>query len=80
MKTILLLVMFLAAAPLQAACKCNCNPADRSICASSTDLDKPCGGLCPSQAPDVAPSLTACPMIELVNPVTGVKTWGADCR
>ena len=79
MKTVIALIIFLFSYPLQAACKCNCDPTDIRICASAYDLDNPCGGVCPSQGPGVVLLRTACPLIQVVNPITGIKQWRTVC-
>jgi hypothetical protein len=79
MKTVILLSIFLFSYQLQAACKCNCDRTDRSICASSYDLDHPCGGICPSQTPGITPMITACPLTQFSNPITGIKIWRTIC-
>lgn len=79
MKILLMLVLVLSPLSMQAACKCNCNPADASICASSYDIDHPCGSICPAQTPGIAAMITACPVSEVTNPLTGVNEWIRNC-
>ena len=43
------------------------------------DLDRPCGSLCPNQAAGLSPMITACPLVKMVNPVTGLSWWKVDC-
>lgn len=74
MKIFMLVILFLMAHPLQAACKCNCNPADNRICASGISLGRPCPSICTNSA-GAMPMNTACPMVEVVNPITKVKYW-----
>lgn len=61
------------------ACKCNCNPEDASICASSYDLDHPCPNLCAASPGVIAPMLTACPREQIIDPLFGIKIWRNNC-
>ena len=80
MKTIALIIMVLFSYQLQAACKCNCNRADRSMCASGYDLDHPCGSICSSPGGSVTSTMiTACPLVKATNPVTGRDYLITDC-
>lgn len=80
MKTLIILMICFFSFELQAACKCNCNPADFSICASNYDLDQPCPVICSSAAPGLAPMITACPIVKVTNPNTGVTTSVNMCN
>jgi hypothetical protein len=80
MKTVVALVLIICSNPLQAACKCNCNLTDVSICASNYDLDNPCTGVCPTQSTVTIPMRTACPLTQVFNPITGAKEWRAICE
>lgn len=80
MKTIIILILSLFAVQLQAACKCNCDPTDRRLCASQIDLDHPCPGVCASPTPGLAPMLTACPVTKTIDPITGVTIWVNMCN
>lgn len=79
MKTIIILISILFSLSLHAACKCNCDPTDRDICASYYDLDHPCRGLCPGATPGVAPMITACPIQKYVNPFSQAIVWISIC-
>lgn len=79
MKILFAFIIFFVSFSVQAACKCNCALGDMTICASDYDLDKPCRGLCAGQAPGTGPMLTACPMIQVPHPWTGIKRWVAVC-
>ncbi len=79
MKPIILLIVFLCASPIQAACKCSCEPTDNRICAGYNDLDNPCTGICPSQTAGAAPMITACPLTQVFNPIRGIKEWRTAC-
>ena len=79
MKTVIILISILFSLQLQAACKCNCDPIDGSICASNYDIDHPCGSVCPGAAPGMAPMITACPIRKIVNPFTQAYVWMSDC-
>jgi hypothetical protein len=78
-----LLTLIFCSFPLYSACKCNCNPTDRSICAGGYDLDRPCRGICAVQsaAPTtvIGPMITACPSVQVPHPLTGVKQWVTIC-
>jgi hypothetical protein len=74
MKTIMALLFMLFSFQLQAACKCNCNPASNAICASSYDLDHPCNGMCTGHV-----ARTACPVVEVFNQSKNRKEWIALC-
>ena len=86
MKIVVFLIASLCAFQLHAVCNCTCDPKDLRLCEPSYDLDHPCGVLCPSQSPAVAPGTTsiapprmACPIIWAYNPVQGVYQWRAVC-
>lgn len=81
MRTFILFSIFLLSLPTHAACKCNCKLADVSLCASSYDLNHPCGNLCPStsSSPLATPMITACPQMQVINPVTGAKILINNC-
>lgn len=79
MKTIILLITCFLSFQLQAACKCNCDPADFSICASQNDLDRPCPVLCSASSPGLAPMITACPIVKITMQNTGVTRWVNMC-
>lgn len=78
MKTIAILAILLFSyqSPVlaEAACKCNCDNTDITICASSYDNDHPCNGACPT-----APARTACPSVKLYNQFKGVYEWYTFC-
>ena len=80
MKIILLLIGILMSWQSQAAgCHCNCDFSDRNICASSYDIEHPCDGFCPSQGASFAPMRTACPPVQVLNPLTGATEWRMLC-
>ena len=80
MKTVVAFFLFLSSLALHAtACKCNCDPTDFGICASSYDIDHPCLGLCPNQTAGTIPMITACPMTQITNPYTLEKVWISLC-
>ncbi len=80
MKILLTLIALLCSFSLSASsCKCNCKLIDNTICASDYDLDKPCRGICSGQMPGAGPMITACPVIEVAHPLTGVKQWISVC-
>lgn len=71
MKKFMLLIILFIPFQLHAACKCNCNLGDLTICASSYDLDNPCPAQCPAAAPGLAPMYTATyPPTSVYNPIT----------
>jgi hypothetical protein len=75
MKIILSVVLILFSfQSYAAACKCNCGPVSRAMCASSYDLDHPCNGMCTSQA-----GRTACPVVEVFNQSKNRKEWITMC-
>ena len=80
MKIILLLIGILMSWQSQASCRCNCDFSDRNICASSYDIEQPCDGICPSQGAGFAPMRTACPPVQVLNPLTGVTEWRVLCN
>ncbi len=80
MKTITIVILSLCAFQLQAACKCNCDPTDRQLCASQIDLDHACPGVCPSATPGLTPMFTACPVTKTTDPTTGVVKWVNMCN
>ena len=79
MKKVIILISVLLSFHLHAACKCNCDPADRSICASNYDLDHPCVAICPGSTPGGPVMITACPVSKVVNPVTQSYIWISNC-
>jgi hypothetical protein len=79
MKIFLVLLSLLFSCQTFAACKCSCDPTDRSLCASNYDLDNPCGGACPAQSSVLGPIWTACPPVILFNPISGTKVWVSKC-
>lgn len=81
MKKIILLINVLFSFQLQAAaCKCNCDPTDRSICASYYDIEYPCRSVCPGATPGVTPMVTACPVRKVVvNPFSQAYVWVTEC-
>ena len=74
MKTIAIAVFFLIAYQAQAACRCNCDGMDRTICASAYDLDQPCNGACQMQT-----GRTACPTTKVYNEFKRAYEWHALC-
>ncbi|WP_045094548.1 hypothetical protein [Legionella fallonii] len=82
MKAVMILIVFLFSFQLnaQTACKCNCDPTDRRLCASLNDLEHPCQGLCGAPAPGLGPMLTACPVTKVTDRATGVTTWVSLCH
>lgn len=74
MKTVILSLICFLSFSLHAACKCNCDPADFTICANQNDLDRPCPNLCGAStgASGLAPMITACPIGKITMPNTGV--------
>ena len=79
-KTLLALMLsFFLTAILQAACICTCDPADRKLCASAYDIDNPCGNVCDNSVSGFTPARTACPQMEVVHPMTGLKVWQTVC-
>lgn len=79
MKIIFAFIALLCSFSLHSACKCNCSLPDRTICASDYDLDKPCRGICPGQVPGLGPMITACPVIQVPHPYTGIMQWVTVC-
>ncbi|CAM2761671.1 hypothetical protein [Legionella worsleiensis] len=79
MKLLILLVVCFIPFQLQAACKCNCNPASQTLCASSYDIDNPCPGMCPAATPGNAPLHTACPPVMVYNPVSQTQELKVLC-
>jgi hypothetical protein len=80
MKTFIILISILFSLQvLAAACKCNCDPADRSMCASYYDLDRPCSSICPGATPGMTPMITACPVQKRVNPMSQAIVWISNC-
>ena len=76
MKTIALVISLLFTIPVFAACKCNCDPTDFSLCASSYDLEHPCKGMCDAPA---APARTACPTVKIYNQFKDRYEWLTLC-
>jgi hypothetical protein len=79
MRKAILLIIFIFSIHLHAACKCSCDPTDFRACASSYDLDNPCGGMCPSQSPGITPMITACPLSLIPNRISGIKVPISIC-
>ena len=80
MKTVAILIFFLFSFQSQAACRCNCALDDRSLCASSYDIDHPCNSICPGQTPAIGPiGKTACPVTLVYNRDKGIYQWIALC-
>ena len=81
MKILGILIILIFSSPLQAqsACKCNCDRTKATLCASGYDLDNPCIGLCPIQAPATPMGNTACPTTLVYNPIKGVNEWLTTC-
>ncbi len=80
MKKVMLFIIVVFSLQLHAtACKCNCKLADLKICAGLYDIDHPCGSICPSQAPGIETMITACPLTQQLNPVTGATVWVSLC-
>ena len=79
MKTVIILISVLFSVQLQAACKCNCDPIDRGICASNYDIDHPCGAICPGATPGSLPMITACPVQRVVNQFSQY-IWISNCN
>ena len=63
----------------QSACKCNCLPEERKLCASGYDIEHPCGTVC-AKAP-VAPPMgnLACPTSRYYNQQKGIYQWVVIC-
>jgi hypothetical protein len=80
MKTVIILMIYLFTFQLEAACKCNCDPTDRQLCASQNDLDHPCPALCSPGTPGIGPMLTACPESKYTDQITGVTKWVSMCN
>ncbi len=80
MKTVLGVALLLFYLTAHAACKCNCLPFDRSICASNYDLEHPCVSICPGQtAAGFAPMITACTISKAIDSLTGKVLWISSC-
>lgn len=80
MKIFLALLLAFSSLSVSAlSCKCNCNPADRTLCASDYDLDRPCKAVCASGTPALGIMVTACPVVLVPHPFTGVKQWVVAC-
>lgn len=81
MKLVALLFVFLFSAGIQAqsACKCNCDPSDRRLCAPLYDLDYPCGSLCRTAPNSLPIGRTACPVMKFYNEEKGVEEWRTLC-
>ncbi|KTD74948.1 hypothetical protein [Legionella waltersii] len=81
MKTIIVAIMcFLSFQLHAAACKCNTNPADITLCASQNDTEHPCHAVTPSPSLGVAPIFNACPVTKINDPVTGLPRWVTMCN
>ncbi|MBA3536357.1 MAG: hypothetical protein H0T84_07095 [Tatlockia sp.] len=64
----------------QSACKCNCDPVDRRLCAPLYDIHHPCGTLCRNLGPHSPPiGRTACPTVKFYNEEKGVEEWRTFC-
>ncbi|MBA2710385.1 MAG: hypothetical protein H0U57_07335 [Tatlockia sp.] len=81
MKLVALLFVFLFSAELQAAsaCKCNCDPFDRSLCAPWYDIERPCPSLCRGN-PSLPVGRTACPTVKVLNIDKGIYEWRTLCN
>lgn len=82
MKIVALLFIFLLSPQMQAAsaCKCNCDPVDKSLCAPGYDIEHPCGTRCQSLSPTMPIGRTACPTVKVLNADKGVYEWLTLCN
>jgi hypothetical protein len=80
MKFLVSILICLLSLQAQATCLCNCELTTRSMCASTYDIEHPCGGLCPSSAATLqAATHTACPVVKIYNQFKGIQEWHVIC-
>lgn len=63
----------------ESACKCNCELADRNLCASGYDIEHPCNTIC-QKAPTAPPiGNLACQTTPIYNEQKGIYQWEVIC-